>query len=190
MEIHEITECIRKITTEKRFKHSIGVSETAVKLAKHYGIDEKKAKLAGLMHDCVKNLDIDEMLRLCKEFGCELDFVMQNEPKIIHGPLGAYYAKEVFGICDDEIFDAIYYHTTGKADMPMLTKIIYIADVIEPNRNFSDVEEFRKQAFCDIDIAILKVMDYTTKKIIDGGRMLHHETINARNYLLAKGVKA
>ena len=188
MDIVKIEECIKEMTTAKRFLHSKGVEETAVKLARHYGVDEKKARYAGLMHDCVKNVPTEEMFMLCEKFGCKLDWVEQAEPKLIHGPLGAYYAKNVFGIDDDEIFDAIYYHTIAKSDMSMLTKIIYIADCIEPNRNYNEVEKLRELAFYDIDSAILKAINYTIKKIVDSGRMLHSETINARNYLIAKGV--
>lgn len=188
VDIETIQECIRKITTDKRFLHSKGVEKTAVLLARHYGVDETKARYAGLMHDCVKNLPAEEMFSLCEKFGCKLDWVEQAEPKLIHGPLGAFYSKNVFGIDDDEIFDAIYYHTTAKADMSMLTKIIYIADLIEPNRNFSDVEKLRELAFSNIDSAILKSINFTIKKIVDSGRMLHSETINARNYLISKGV--
>lgn len=189
MDKQEIEQCIKKMTKETRFAHSKGVEKMAGELARHYGFDPDKAELAGLMHDCVKNLPTDEMLRLCDELGCELDWVTRNEPKLIHAPLGAYYSKKIFGIDDDEIFDAIYYHTTAKADMPMLTKIIYMADVVEPNRNYETVDELRKLAFENIDLAILKAIDFTTCKIIQTGRMLHSETINARNYLIAKGVK-
>lgn len=189
MDIIEIEQSIKSMTKESRFLHSKGVEETAAKLAKHYGENVQKASLAGLMHDCVKNLPLEEMLRLAKYLGCELDWVTKNEAKLIHAPLGAYYAKKVFGINDDEIFDAIYYHTTAKADMPMLTKIIYIADVVEPNRTYKGVDEIRKLAFENIDLAILKAINFTIGKIIQSGRMLHSETINARNYLIAKGVK-
>ena len=189
MEIPEIEQQIKQMTKEPRFLHSKDVQQTARMLAERYGADPEKASLAGLMHDAVKNLPFAEMFRLCEEFGCELDSVTKNEPKLIHAPLGAYYAKFVFGIDDDEIFDAIYYHTTAKADMPLLTKIIYIADVIEPNRNFDGVEDLRKAAFEDIDAAILQAIDFNICKIVHSGRMLHDETVNARNYLIEKGVR-
>lgn len=189
MEVHQIEQCIKKLTKETRFNHSKGVEYMAGELAKHYNVNVEKAMLAGLMHDCVKNLPYEEMLRLCRELGCELDTVTENESKLIHAPLGAYYVKKVFGIDDEEIFDAIYYHTTAKADMSMLTKIIYIADAVEPNRNYDIAEEMRKLAFEDIELAILKVIDYTINKLVSSGRMLHNETINARNYLISKGVK-
>ncbi len=188
MDIVEIEQCIKKITKETRFNHSKGVQKTAGELAKHYGLDINKAELAGLMHDCVKNLPVEEMLKLCGEFGCELDFTTQREYKLIHAPLGAYYAKNVFGIDDEEIFSAIYYHTTGKADMTLFEKIIFIADVIEPNRKYDIVDEIRRLAYEDIDLAMLLVLNYNINKQLSAGKMLHSETINARNYLIAKGV--
>lgn len=188
MDILEIEQCIKKMTKETRFNHSKGVQKTAGELAKHYGLDVDKAELAGLMHDCVKNLSVEEMMRLCDELGCKLDFVTQREYKLIHAPLGAYYAKKIFGVDDDEIFNAIYWHTTAKADMTMFEKIIYIADVIEPNRKYDIIDEMRKLAYEDIDVAMLKILNYTIGKQLAAGKMLHSETINARNYLIAKGV--
>lgn len=188
MNITEIEQCIKKMTKETRFNHSKGVQKTAGELAKHYGVDVEKAELAGLMHDCVKNLPVEEMLRLCEEFGCELDFVTQREHKLIHAPLGAYYSKNVFGIDDEEIFNAIYCHTTAKANMTIFEKIIYIADVIEPNRKYDIIDEMRKLAYEDIDLAMLRILNYTISKQLSAGKMLHSETINARNYLIAKGV--
>ena len=188
MDITEIEQCIKKMTKETRFNHSKGVQKTAGELAAYYGLDVKKAELAGLMHDCVKNLPVEEMLKLCDELGCELDFVTQKEYKLIHAPLGAYYSKKVFGVDDEEIFNAIYWHTTAKADMTMFEKIIYIADVIEPNRKYDIVDELRKLAYDDIDVALLKILNYTINKQLAAGKMLHIETINARNYLISKGV--
>lgn len=188
MNIVEIEKCIKEMTKESRFNHSKGVQKTAGELARHYGLNVEKAELAGLMHDCVKNLPVEEMLRLCDELGCKLDFVTQKEYKLIHAPLGAYYAKKVFGVDDEEIFNAIYCHTTAKADMTMFEKIIYIADVVEPNRKYDIVDEMRQLAYENIDLAMLRILNYTISKQIAAGKMLHSETINARNHLIAKGV--
>ena len=188
MNIEEIEQCIKKMTKESRFKHSKGVQYMAGELAKHYGVDVEKAELAGLMHDCVKNLPVEEMFKLCDELGCELDEVTKNEPKLIHAPLGAYYAKKVFDINDDEIFNAIYYHTTAKANMTLFEKIIFIADVVEPNRKYDIIDEMRRLAFENIDLAMLRILEYNITKQVNAGKMLHSETINARNYLIAKGV--
>ena len=188
MNIREIEQCIKSMTKESRFNHSKGVQKTAGDLARHYGLDVEKAELAGLMHDCVKNLTVEEMLKLCDELGCELDFVTRREYKLIHAPLGAYYSKKIFAVDDEEIFNSIYWHTTAKANMTLFEKIIYVADVIEPNRKYDIVDELRRLAYEDIDVAMLKILNYTINKQLAAGKMLHSETINARNYLIAKGV--
>ena len=107
---------------------------------------------------------------------------------MIHAPLGAYYSKKIFAVDDEEIFNSIYWHTTAKANMTLFEKIIYVADVIEPNRKYDIVDELRRLAYEDIDVAMLKILNYTINKQLAAGKMLHSETINARNYLIAKGV--
>jgi len=189
MEIQEIENRVKELTNEKRFKHSQGVMQVAGELAEYYGLDVQKARLAGLAHDCVKNVPCEKMFELAHRLGCELDEVTKLETKLIHAPLGAYYAKKVFEIDDEEIFSAIYYHTTAKRNMTLFEKVIYIADVIEPNRNFDIVDQLRRLAYEDIDKAILLVIDFTVCKIIERGGMVHTNTIDARNYLISKGVK-
>jgi predicted HD superfamily hydrolase involved in NAD metabolism len=184
MEAEQIESRIAKMMSRQRFSHSIGVREAAAALAQRYGADVQKAALAGLVHDCVKEMDYDEMIKLCAEMGVDLDSVTLAEKKLIHARLGAQYAKCVFGIDDDEIYDAIRYHTTGKANMPILTKILYVADFIEPNRDFDGVEEIREKAFENIDLAILDGLDYTITRMVTSKRMLHPETVNARNYII------
>lgn len=188
MEYQELEAHVRKLTTESRFRHSKGVEEMAGRLAAHYGADVQKARLAGLLHDCVKNVDDCEKLRLAGQLGCKLDSVTLAEHKLIHAPLGAYYVREVLGIRDEEIFDAIYYHTTAKANMPLFTKILYIADVVEPNRKHDKTAYLRELAFQDLDKTILTVANFMIHKLVQTGKMLHPDTVNARNYLLSKGV--
>ncbi len=178
---------IKPMMSEKRYIHSLGVRDEAVKLAKVYGADEKKAYLAGLLHDVVKEFSPEQMRELAKKYGVKLSEVVLHEPKLVHGILGAYYVKYEFGIDDDEIFDAIYYHTTSKANMPLLTKIIYIADSIEPNRDFDGVCELRAATYENLDKAILMSLRKTIDKLLKNGRLIHVETVNAMNYLLMKG---
>jgi len=180
----ELQNELKKIMSEKRFIHSLGVMEEAVKLAKHYGVDENKARIAGLMHDCAK--DFDDMLPLCKKYNLKLDDVMLSERKLIHAPLGAEYAKHELGITDFDIYDAIYYHTTAKADMPLLTKIIYVADFIEPNRTFEGVQPLRELAYSDLDKTIVAGLNFTIEQLVKRGRMLHSRTVEARNNIIEK----
>jgi len=186
MDIVYIEKELKKIVTPKRFQHSQGVRYEARKLAKKYGADEEKAELAGLVHDCAKDFEYPQMLKMCEHYGVVLDNVSINEQKLIHSQLGAMYAKKVFNIDDEEIYDAVFYHTTAKANMSVLTKIIYIADYIEPNRTFEGVDSLRQTAYIDIDNAILAGLDFTINHLTNENKMLHPETINARNDIILK----
>lgn len=186
MDFEQIKEQLLKTLSKSRFEHSMAVSDTAARLARRYGVNEEKAALAGLVHDCAKEFKNEILLKMCADYGLELDDVMLSEQKLIHARLGAKYAKHEFGINDEDIYDAVFYHTTAKANMPLLTKIIYVADFIEPNRSFECVDLLRAKAFDKIDLAILDGLDYTINKTVFKKRMLHPETVDARNYMILK----
>lgn len=169
---------------EKRYNHSIRVMETAVRLARHYNYDEEKAKTAGLLHDCAKYGDHLYLLKRVNDFDIILDDSMIQNKELIHGPLGAKVAEIEYNIQDEDILSAIYYHTIGKENMSLLEKIIYMADFIEPQRNFPNVEWFREYAFKDLDKALRLSMDHTIKYLIDKGKLINVNTIKARNYLI------
>ncbi len=179
-----IIEDLKKILTPERFEHSIGVMECAIKLALNFGCDQEKALLAGLLHDCAKDFKKQHMLQLCDEFGIVLDAVSKHEKQLIHGPLGAGLAKHKYKINDEEILEAIRYHTVAKGNMTLLTKIIYVADCIEPLRDFMGIAEIRDIAYTDIDLALIKCIDSTIKQVLARGRLIHPLTIEARNYIL------
>ena len=168
---------------EKRFTHSIGVMETSFKLARVYGVDEEKAALAGLLHDCAKYKEKRNLLKMANDFDIILDNVMKYNTELIHGPLGVEIARRNYFVTDKEILNAIEIHTTGKENMNLLEKIIFIADYIEPNRKFEGIREVRQLAFEDLNESIIKAMDNTIKYVIDDGGLLHLDTIKARNYL-------
>lgn len=190
MEESKIKKYLENALSEKRFKHSLGVAEEAERLADKYGTDKKKAYLAGLVHDVAKEIDTDSARNMLKDrFGIRVDSVTYNVPKLLHAPLGACLAQTEFGIFDAEILDAVKYHTTAKADMSLLTKIIYMADYIEPNRDFEGVEELRKQAYQDLDEAIITGLDYTISELLSDGKMFHPDTVHARNYLILQKIK-
>lgn len=178
-----IDEITKKIG-EKRASHSIGVMETAVKLAKVHNCDIEKARIAGLLHDCAKYSDTSYLLKSAKDFDIILDNIMLINTQLIHGPLGAKVAKFEFGITDDEILDAIRYHTTGRENMTILDKIIYIADYIEPNRDFPGVEEVRELAFKNLNKSLQIAMDNTIIFLLNQGKLVHLDTIKARNQLV------
>lgn len=176
---------IKKMVSEKRYLHCLGVMEEAVKLAHRWGADEEKARIAGLVHDVAKEFDLMQSYNLCDMLGVKLDEVTRFEHKLLHAPLGAMYAKKMMGIEDEEIYDAICYHTTAKPDMPLLTKIIYVADAIEPNRDpYEGLTRLRELAYRDLDAAIRMELDMTIQKLVDRGRMIHLDSIRAHNALV------
>lgn len=186
MTIDEIRAKLKIALTEKRFNHSIGVMQSAVELARHYGADVGKTALAALLHDCAKNYATSEMFELCERFDVKLDDISKASPGLVHGFLGAVIADKYYGVSDPEIYDAIYYHTIGKPDMSLIGKIIYIADGIEPGRTYEGVERIREMVFEDIDRALVLQIDYTIHSVINRGGLLHTNTIDTRNYYLRK----
>ncbi|KDR94077.1 putative HD superfamily hydrolase of NAD metabolism [Peptoclostridium litorale DSM 5388] len=184
MDIEQIKEKLKKIVSPKRFKHTIGVFETAEKLAKTYGADVQRAQMAALLHDCAKGVKGEKVFEYVFEHDVFLDDIEKKETALSHGAIGAHMARAEFGINDDEIISAIRYHTTGKPDMTKLEKIIYIADFIEPERSYPGVDELRKLAFEDIDAALLLAFDNTIRYVLSIRKILHTRTIEARNFIL------
>ncbi|EDS76401.1 bis(5'-nucleosyl)-tetraphosphatase (symmetrical) YqeK [Clostridium massiliodielmoense] len=180
-----MVEYLKNNLKPKRFNHSIGVRDTAVKLAEIYGEDINKARISGLIHDCAKYVKGKKMIEIYKEHGNSVDEVEKNMPAILHGKVGCYVAKEVMGVEDKDILNAIAYHTTGRVNMSLLEKIIYIADYIEPLRDFPGVDNLRDIAFNeDLDKALILSFNNTIKYVIEGNQLLHKDTIEARNYML------
>ena len=153
---------IRKLKpklNEKRYVHSVGVEYTAATLAFVYGADIQKARIAGLLHDCAKCIPTEEKLKKAKKYGLPINKSEKANPDLLHGKLGAYIAKEKFGIKDPDILSAITYHTTGHPGMSLLDKIIFVADYIEPNRKMiRDLTEIRREAYEDIDKCIIHIL--------------------------------
>lgn len=169
---------------QERYEHTLRVVQTALELGKRHNIDEEKVKIAAMLHDCAKFQGQINWLKLASDFDIILDAYMVNNPDLIHAPLGAKIAKLKYNVEDIEILNAIYYHTTGRENMTILDKIIYIADYIEPARNFPGVDEIRKESYNNLDKGILLAMDNTIKFLIDKGKIIHPNTIKARNSLL------
>lgn len=170
--------------SESRLNHSLSVSETAVSLAAKYGENVEKARIAGLVHDCAKNMKPAQLIKVANEHGILIDDIYTNNPSILHGVVGSTIARELMGIQDQDVLRAICYHTTGRKNMSILEKIIYIADYIEPLRNFSGVEELRSLSKVDLDAAVIQSLENTIKLIVSQKKLLHLDTVEARNYLL------
>ena len=172
--------------SESRLKHSLSVSETAVTLATIYGENIESARIAGLVHDCAKNMKDAELIKVASEHETQIDEIYINNPSILHGLVGSIIASELMEIRDEDILRAIRYHTTGRKNMSTLEKIIYIADYIEPLRKFNGVDELRTLSTVNLDTAVLKSLEETIKYVISRSELLHLDTIDARNYILIK----
>ena len=166
----------------KRIPHVLGTEQEAVRLAETYGADVQKARVAALLHDCTKKLAMEEQLALCTHYHIELDELEKNALKLLHAKTGAALARDVFGV-DDEIYGAILWHTTGRAGMSLLEKIIYLADYIEPTRDFPGVDKLRKVCYDSLDTGLLLGLTMTIQEMTEMGNPVHKNTIEARDSL-------
>lgn len=169
---------------QKRVPHVIGCSETAAELAKLYGVNEEDAARAGILHDVTKALDGTEQLRLCERYGMIISDFERQYTKLLHAVTGAAVAKYVFGE-NEAVCQAIRWHTSGRAGMTTLEKILYIADYMEPNRDFPQVEELRKLAYEDLDRAVLMGLEMTVEHLKRQGQPLGHYSREAIEDLTA-----
>ncbi len=185
MKLKDMTRELQKNLSSERFIHSVNVMETAQKLAAHYREDADGASVAGLLHDCGKIASGEEMLMLCDKYGVYIDDVCVHEPGLLHAPLGAVLAKKTYGVSDQGILDSIRTHTTGAVDMSLLQKIVFIADFIEPGRVYKKAGVMREQVFNDLNKALLTALDSTIQRVIEKKRLLHKDTVDARNFILA-----
>ncbi len=169
---------------ENRYIHTLGVANTAKKLAKLNEISEEKAEIAGLAHDVAKNLSKDKIKEMMQENNIVLSDVEENNPNLWHSIVGPIEAKNKLGIEDEEILDAIRWHTTGKINMSILTKIIYIADMIEPGRDFEGIESLRKITFRNLDEGVYYGLNSSIEILLKRNLLIDENTIRARNYFL------
>ncbi|MBQ9643388.1 MAG: bis(5'-nucleosyl)-tetraphosphatase (symmetrical) YqeK [Lachnospiraceae bacterium] len=155
-----LAKAIEKELNYKRFLHSLGVAETAAALAMRYDADVEKAEIAGILHDCAKYMDEKELIGICKKRGVAISDAEYDNPSLLHAKAGAILAQEKYDIDDPEILEAIRNHTTGKPEMSLLDKIIYIADYIEPGRDQApNLSIVRSMAFEDIDRTLFKILE-------------------------------
>lgn len=194
MSIDKIKEQLAERLSLHRYTHSLGVVETAINMARAFGVDEEKAEIAALLHDCAKQIPHDEQIRLCYEFGILTDEIKEKQPGLLHADLGAYVAETEFGIEDKEVLNAIRYHTLARENMTSLEKILYLADIIEPNRkDFDGLEDLRKLCFLNLDEALLFGLDLSIGHVERKNGTLHPDTVKAKEYIekeLTKGKKS
>ena len=163
---------------EHRVAHVAGCESEAVRLAMHWGEDPELAAEAGILHDITKSLSFDEQLQLCEKYGIINDNSELEAPKLLHAKTGAALARDLFGV-SDTVYAAIRWHTTGKPDMSLFEKILYLADYIEPTRDFEGIDELRELAFTDLDGAMVLGLGMTIDEIRRSGHEPYIDTLDA-----------
>ena len=172
---------LRKTLDAQRFEHTLGVEETARKMALMFGVSEEKASLAGLLHDCAKCMTLSQMVKAARHL--PLDPVMKESKALMHSVAGMCIAQTVYGVTDPEVLGAIRWHTTGRAGMTRLEKIIYLADMIEPHRKpYPGLEELREACLTDLDEALLMALRMSLDHVRQQGKTLHPDTMAALAY--------
>ena len=180
--MEELERVVIKLLNPNRVAHVLGCRDTAMELAKRWGADVTDAARAGILHDVTKALDGPLQLTLCAEYGTILDDFGQQNPKTLHAMTGSLVAERIFGE-NEAVVSAIRHHTTGKANMSLLEKIIYVADYMEPCRKFPGVEKLREFAFSDIDAALKLGLEMTLENLVSRGLDISPETREALDYL-------
>lgn len=185
IERQELLNKLKPLISNERYEHTLRVEQTAIELARRFGADEKKASLAALLHDCAKSISKDPE-GFSKEHGI-YEFLHKYDYlplPLLHAPMGAHLAKAEFGVDDEEILSAITWHTSGKPNMSLMDKIIYLADYTEPGRTeIKEIDEVRGLCEKDLDKALLKAFEYSIKYIKAKGKEIHSDTLKAYEYM-------
>jgi predicted HD superfamily hydrolase involved in NAD metabolism len=174
---------VKKQLTDHRYQHTIGVMETAIVLSERYGADAKKAELAAIFHDYAKFRPKDEMKQIILDQGMNLQLLEFNS-ELWHAPVGAFLVENEVGITDEEILDAIRYHTSGRVGMSLLDKIVYLADYIEPGRRFPGVDEVRDLAKANLNQAVIQSVKNSIQFLMKKNQPVYPDTIYTYNDLV------
>jgi predicted HD superfamily hydrolase involved in NAD metabolism len=190
MNYEEMKSELAKRLKPGRFRHSLGVADTAAFLARRFGVDEEKARLAGLLHDCAREFPNDSMIAEAEARGIVVEPLERSMPLLLHAYIGAQRVREIYGIEDEEICQAIYRHTVGGSKMTPLDKIIWYADMIEPSRDYPEVEHLRRLArTVSLDEMVLVGLSESLVFVVRKNHLVHPDTVLARNELLMAGIK-
>ena len=184
--MEKLEQAVISLLKPNRVAHVLGCRDTAVAMARHWGVNETDAARAGLLHDITKALDGERQLTLAGEYGIILTDFQEKYPKTLHALTGSVVAEQLFGE-NEAVVQAIRHHTTGKANMNLLEKIIYVADYMEPNRDFPGVEKLRELAFSDLDEALKFGLTMTLNYLNQQGSEVSPESREALNWLNEKG---
>ncbi|MBP3782978.1 MAG: bis(5'-nucleosyl)-tetraphosphatase (symmetrical) YqeK [Butyrivibrio sp.] len=186
MKTIEISQKLRKSLEKElkpdRFDHTLGVAYTAANMAFIHGEDVEKALIAGFLHDCAKCMSHEDQIKICEKNKIEISEVEKRNHSLLHAKVGMFLARTKYDVYDTDILNAIRWHTTGREDMSLLEKIIYIADFIEPNRKpLDDMNTIRQEAYTDIDRCLAHILHNsviylkTIGKEIDDATMIAYE---------------
>ena len=186
LSVEEIKKYLKENLKESRYDHVLGVCKTALELAELNGVSKEKAEIAALAHDVAKNLSKEEMTKIINDNNIVLSNVEKQNMNLWHSIIAPVVSKERLGITDEDILDAVRWHTTGKENMSVLTKIIYIADMIEPGRRFPGLEEIREKTFKDLDDGVYTGLTHSIEFLLSKNLLIDENTIKARNYFLFK----
>lgn len=182
-DLRKLREKVKEVQDEKRFEHTQGVEFTAAALAMRYGADVQSAQIAGILHDCAKCLSDKKKVNICKKHQIEITDIEEKNPFLLHAKAGAYLAEHEYGIEDRDILNAIEFHTTGRANMSLLEKIVFIADYIEPGRTKAqNLDEIRKIAFENIDLGMVVILKNTLQYLKGTGEEIDPSTENTLQY--------
>lgn len=168
MKYKEIQQDLKGTLKEARFRHTMGVVETAVRLAEIYGCSKKQAKYAALLHDCAKYLPDQDKITMCRREGIPVSRAELNNPSLLHAKCGAILARQVYGVEDEDVLHAIRVHTTGVPNMNLLDQILFVADYIEPGRDSApDLDRLRELALHDLDLTTYRILEDTVTYLND-----------------------
>lgn len=183
LDLQLIRDDLKKILKDSRYQHSTGVEEVAHDLALIYGYDTDKAITAGILHDCAKNLTDQELLEACRKYQLSVSDIEKKCLYLLHAKVGAALSRDKYGVCDDEILNAITYHTTGRPAMTLLEKILFTADYIEPYRKpLPRIDEIREAAYRDLDLAVYMILDNMLNYLQDTGGEIDTLTVQTYDY--------
>ena len=184
MTVEEYKEIIKERLSEKRYHHSVCVAKEAVRLAKKYGADEEKAEIAGILHDVTKETPPVEQLEIITNGGYMMSKLQLNAQKLWHSISGSIYVRDYLGIDDEDIINAIRYHTTGRKDMSLLEKIVFLADFTSEERDYDDVDVIREKTDSSLREGIIYGLQYTIKKLVKKGMPISEDSVDAYNQAL------
>ena len=183
--INELRDILKIRLSKKRYTHSLNVADAALKLAEKYGADIEKAYLAGLVHDICKEVPTDEQLAMAQKCRQGIDETEQKIPALYHAAAGSWYGENVLHIHDEDILNAVRYHTTGRAGMSRLEECVYLADLISEDRTYKDVGRMRRLAFEDINGAMLEAARFTLRDVIAKDSFIPENSMQTYNYYTA-----